>query len=145
MPRGRADLTQGSVLHIVGFASRGHPAKNKYLLVLGACTETEVLAFLISSRLHYLQMDPHKREVVRIPHNATSFLLTESLIQCFELERLAVGSLEEGFEQGRVTHAGRLPVKYLHRVRDAVATSFLLPQVDIDLVLKLLPAPSSSG
>jgi len=73
MSRDRVDLTPGAVLHIKGFSSRGHPAKNKYLLILGCVSESEVLGFLISSQLGYLRQESHKKEVVRIPDRATAF------------------------------------------------------------------------
>jgi hypothetical protein len=44
------------------------------------------------------------------------------------------------FDQGRVSNAGKLPVKYAHKIRDVVRDSRLLPQIDIEAVLKLLPA-----
>ncbi len=74
MSRGSVDLTPGAVLHIRDirdFASRGHPAKNKYFLILGCITDSEVLGFLISSQLGYLKQESHKREVVRIPDRAS--------------------------------------------------------------------------
>ena len=144
MPRDRVDLTPGAVLHIQGFSSRGHPAKNKYLLILGCISESEVLGFLISSQLGYLGQESHRKEVVRVPDRATAFLRSESIIQCFELECLATGSLCDGFERGLVTNEGRLPVRYLHKVREAVTESRLLPQIDIERALRILPAASPS-
>lgn len=49
MPPNKPDLSQCSVLHIKDFYSRGHPPKNKYILVIGQSSESEVLAFLISA------------------------------------------------------------------------------------------------
>jgi hypothetical protein len=144
MSRDSVDLTQGAVLHIKGFSSRGHPAKNKYLLILGSISDSEVLGFLISSQLGYLKQDSHKKEVVRIPDRATAFLRSESIIQCFELECISIGSLCDGFERGQVTNEGRLPIRYLHKVREAVTESRLLPLIDIDRALKVLPAASST-
>lgn len=144
MPQDKLDLAQGSVLHIKAFSSRGHPAKNKFLFVIGRRTESEVLGFLISSQLAYLKRDSHKNEVVRIPDRSTSFLRCESIIQCFELESLSISSLQERFEAGSVTHEGRLPARYLYKVRDIVSKSELLSQVDIDKVLRVLPAQSQS-
>ncbi len=142
MPRDRVDLTPGAVLHIKGFSSRGHPAKNKYLLILGCISESEVLGFLISSQLGYLEQESHRKEVVRIADRATAFLRSESIIQCFELECLSIGSLCDGFERGLVTNEGRLPVRYLHKVREVVTESRLLPQIDIERALRTLPAAS---
>lgn len=142
MSRGSADLTPGAVLHIRDFASRGHPAKNKYLLILGCITDSEVLGFLISSQLGYLKQESHKREVVRIPDRATAFLRSESIIQCFELECILISNLCDGYEQGRVTNEGRLPLRYLHRIREVVTDSRLLPQIDIERALKVLPRAS---
>jgi hypothetical protein len=136
------DLTPGAVLHIKGFSSSGHPAKNKYLLILGGIGESEVLGFLISSQLGYLKQESHKKEVVRIPDRATAFLRSESIIQCFELECLSIGSLCDGFERGLVTNEGRLPTRYLHKIREVVAESRLLPQIDIERVLRILPPAS---
>jgi hypothetical protein len=139
MSQGKPDLTPGSVLHIKNYSSRGHSGKDKYLLIIGSFTESEALGVLISSQLSYLHQESHKAEVVRIPDRATSFLRHESIIQCFELEYLSVSSLREGFEQGAVTNQGRLPIRYLHRVREAVSESRLLSQLDIERALKILP------
>jgi hypothetical protein len=140
MPPDRVDLGPGSVLHIKGFASRGHPAKNKYILILGCLTDSEALGFLISSQLWYLQLKSHKAEVVRIPDRATGFLRVESLIQCFELEYLSRQSLCAGFDEGTVSNAGRLPVRYLHKIREVVKKSRLLSQTSIEHALKVLPS-----
>jgi hypothetical protein len=144
MPPGKVDLSQGSVLHIKDFSSRGHPPKDKYLFVVGKCSESEVLGFLISTQLQYLKRDTHKREVISIPDKATAFLRCESIIQCFELERLNISALCDGFDQGRITNEGKLPAKYAHKIRDAVKESRLLPQIDIEAVLRILPAASPS-
>ncbi len=140
MPQDRLDLTQGSVLHIKAFSSRGHPEKDKFLFIIGRRTESEVLGFLISSQLAYLERDSHRNEVVRIPDRSTSFLRCESIIQCFELESLSVSRLQEGFDAGKVTHQGRLPTRYLYKVREIVSASRLLARVDIDEALRVLPA-----
>jgi hypothetical protein len=142
MSQNRPDLSPGAVLHIKDFSSRGHAAKNKFLLVIGQITESEVLGFLISSQLTYLKQESHKREVVRIPDRATGFLKYESIIQCFELESVQISSLCDGFERGLVTNEGRLGLRYLHKVRETVMESRLLTQNDIDRALKILP-PSS--
>jgi hypothetical protein len=135
------DLRPGSVLHIEGFATRGHPKKNKYVLILGRLTESEVLGFLVSSQLEYLQRETHKREVVRIPQQATAIFRHESIIQCFVLEYLLASSLCEGFERGLIENKGLLPVKYLHKVREVVRESRLLSQDDIEKALLVLPTP----
>ena len=139
MSQDRVDLHPGSVLHIKGYTSRGHPRKNKYILILGQLTDSEVLGFLISSQLSYLQQESHKREVVRIPDRATAFLRSESIIQCFELEYLLVSNLCQGFEQGAITNEGRLPLRYPHKIRAVVQESYLLPQIDIERALSVLP------
>jgi hypothetical protein len=139
MPQDRVDLHPGSVLHIKGFTSRGHPAKNKYILILGCLTDSDVLGFLISSQLRYLDQESHKDEVVRIPDRATGFLRVESIIQCFELEYLSRLNLCSGFEEGTVSNAGRLPVRYLYKIREVVKGSRLLPQQSIEHVMKVLP------
>jgi hypothetical protein len=136
------DLAAGAVLHIQDFSSPGHPAKNKYLLIIGSISDSEVLGFLISSQLGYLKQEGYRKEVVRIPDRATAFLRSESIIQCFELECLSIGSLCGGFERGLVTNAGRLPIRYLHKVREAVTESRLLPQIDIERALRILPPAS---
>lgn len=105
-------------------------------------SDSEVLGFLISSQLRYLHQESHKNEVVRIPDRATAFLRAESIIQCFELECLSTGSLCDGFERRLVTNQGRLPARYLHKVRDTVTASRLLAQVDIDRALRVLPPAS---
>ncbi len=138
MPQDRIDLSPSSVLHVKGYSSREHPRKNKYVLIIGRST-TVALGFLISSQLAYLHQESHKREVVRIPHRATSFLSVESIIQCFELEVLSVSSLCGGFERGDVTNAGRLPTRYLHKIRAVVQESRLLSQAEIDQILRVLP------
>ena len=102
MPPDRVDLGPGAVLHIKGFASRGHPAKNKYILILGCLTDSEALGFLILSELWYLDLESHKAEVVRIPDRATGFLRVERLIQCIELEYLSRQSLCAGFDEETV-------------------------------------------
>jgi len=142
MSRDRVDLAPGTVLHIKDYSSRGHPAKNKYLLILGCVGDLEVLGFLISSQLGYLKQESHKKEVVRIPDRATSFLRSESIIQCFELECISIGSLCDGFERGLVTNEGKLPIRYLHKVREVVTESRLLPQIAIARALRILPAAS---
>ena len=142
MPPGKVDLSQGSVLHIKEFSSRGHPPKNKYLLVIGKSSESEVLGFLISTQLHYLKRETHRKEVVSLPERTISFLRSESIIQCFELERLAISALWEGFDQGRISNEGKLPVKYAYKIRDAVRESRLLTQADIESALKILPPGS---
>jgi hypothetical protein len=86
-----------------------------------------------------LGQDDFKNEVVKVPYNATAFLRFESIIQCFCMERMSVTSLCEGFEDGRVHSAGKMPVKYLHRIREVVTESQLLAQCDIDDALKVLP------
>jgi hypothetical protein len=45
------DLSPGSVLHIKDYSSRGHPAKNKYLVIIGFVSETVAIGFLISSQV----------------------------------------------------------------------------------------------
>jgi hypothetical protein len=139
MPPNKVDLSAGSVLHVRGFSSRGHLPKDKYILIIGQKSDSEVLGFLISSQLVYLKQKSHKNEVVRLPHNATGFLKVESIIQCFELERLAFTSLCEGFDDGKVSNSGKLPIKYLHKIREVVAESFLLAQRDIEEALRVLP------
>jgi hypothetical protein len=139
MPQDRVDLRPGAVLHIKGFASRGHPPKNKYILIIGCLTESEVLGFLISSKLDYLNSDVHRPEVVRIPDRAVSFLRVESIIQCFALEFLSREQLCAGYEEGNVSNEGRLPIKYLYKIREVVKESRLLAQVDIDRALRVLP------
>ena len=91
-----------------------------------------MLGFLISSQLAYLRQESYKAEVVRIPDRATSFLRYESIIQCFELEYLSVAELCDGLDRGFITNAGKLPMRYLHKVREAVVASRLLAQVDIE-------------
>jgi hypothetical protein len=135
----KADLSAGTVLHVKDYSSRGHPPKDKYLILIGCCTENVVLAFLISSQLSYLKQDSHRKEVVRVPHNATDFLPSESIIQCFEMERLSLELLQDGIESGKVSRCGRFPVKYLHLIREAVSASTLLPQKDIDDAMAVLP------
>jgi len=142
MPQSKLDLSPGTVLHIKDFSSRGHPSKNKYLIVIGSATETLILGFLISSQMVYLERESHRNEVVRVPHNATAFMRSESIIQCFELERLSLDALCNGFEDGHVTRPGKLPIKYLHRIRQAVKDSKLLSQEDIEVALRLLPVPT---
>ena len=139
MPSGSLGLQPGSVLHIEGFSSRGHPPKNKFLLVIGSRSDVEALGFLISSQLFYLDRISHKKEVVRIPDRATSFLRFESIIQCFELERLSILELAEGHAQGRVTKVGALSLKYLHKIRETVQGSRLLTELDIESALAVLP------
>lgn len=138
-PQNNLDLRSGTVLHIKDYSSRGHPSKNKYLVIIGLSTENVVIAFLISSQLAYLKQESHRTEVVRIPHNATTFFRSESIIQCFEMERLPVDSLCEAFENGRVSCVGRLATKYLHQIREVVECSNLLSQEDIETALRILP------
>jgi hypothetical protein len=86
-----------------------------------------------------LKQDAFKKEVVKVPHNAMAFLRLESIIQCFTMERLSVTSLCEGFEGGKIENMGRLPLKYLHRMREVVTESLLLAKYDIDDAVKVLP------
>ena len=138
-PDDSVDLHQGAVVHIKNFSTRGHPQKNKFLLVIGCLGETEVLGFLISSQLHYLQAPSRKKEVVRIARSVTHFLSCDSIIQCFELERLSRAALCEGYERGDIQNKGRLPARFLHLIRETVSASFLLTQDAIDMALKVLP------
>src|ERR1035441_10074241 len=78
MPPNKIDLSAGSVLHVRGFSSRGHPPKDKFVLIIGQKSDSEVLGFLISSQLVYLGLQTHKNEVVKVPPNATAFLRAES-------------------------------------------------------------------
>ena len=73
MPPNRIDLRAGNVLHIRGFSSRGHPPKDKYVLIIGQKFVSEALGFLISSQLAYLKQEVYKNEVVKVPHNSTAF------------------------------------------------------------------------
>ena len=139
--RNDLNLCAGTVLHIEGYSSRGHPPKNKYLVIIGFLSEAVALGFLISSQLIYLEYEPHCNEIVRLPHNATQFIRSESIIQCFEMERLSFEALCEGIEDGKVKNLGKLPTKYLHRVREAVVRSVLLSQQDIGDALSVLPRP----
>lgn len=139
MPRNESHLIPGSVLHIKHFTTRGHPPKNKYVLIIGSLSESTILAFLISSQLDYLHRESHKNEVVRIPQDATNFLRSESIIQCFQLEELSKSAICDGFDNGSVTCAGRLPIRYLHRIRDVTQHSYLLSQADIEAALSVLP------
>src|SRR6266566_2920893 len=118
MPPTRPDLSSGSVLHVRGFSSRGLPAKDKFVLIIGQRSDSEALGFLISSQLAYLKQDDFKNEVVRVAHNATGFLRVESIVQCFSLERLSVPSICKGIEDGKITVAGRMPARYLHKIRE---------------------------
>jgi hypothetical protein len=52
---------------------------------------------------------------------------------------MSVTALCEGFEDGKINNCGKMPIKYLHRIRDVVAESQLLAQYDIDDALKALP------
>ena len=81
---------------------------------------------------------PHRRETVVIPDRATNFLTRESYIQCWVLERLYVPSLEQGFRSGQVKLCGKLPTRYLYKIRGVVRESFLLEQDDAEVVLRVL-------
>jgi len=73
-----------------------------------------------------------------IPDRATNFLSRESYIQCWVLERLDIPRLEQGLESGQVKPCGKLPPRYLYKIRDVVKESFLLEQDDAELVLRVL-------
>jgi hypothetical protein len=77
-----------------------------------------------------------------VAKSVTSFLSCESIVQCFELERLSRTALCGGFECGDIENEGRLPVRFLHLIRETVSASFLLTQENIDLALKVLPTAS---
>jgi hypothetical protein len=139
MPPGKKlDLSPSSVLLIHGYRSRGHAPKSKFLLVIGAETDTRALGFLISSQAHWMSSPPHRRETVVIPDRATSFLSRESYIQCWVLERLDIPRLEQGLETGQVKRCGKLPTRYLYKICDVVRESFLLEQNDAEAVLQVL-------
>jgi hypothetical protein len=139
MPPGeKLDLSPGSVLLLHSYRSRGHGPKSKFLLVLGSETDTCALGFLISSQAHWMNSPPHRRETVVIPDRATNFLTRESYIQCWVLERLYVPSLEQGFRSGQVKLCGKLPTRYLYKIRDVVREPFLLEQGDAEVVLRVL-------
>ena len=139
------DLTPGSVLHIQGFSTRGHPAKNKYLLIIGQKSDSEALAFMISSQLKYLKIEPHKHEVIKVPYNATTFLNCESIIQCFSVEELNITDLIQGSESGKVKRVGKLQPKYLHKIREVVGNSQLLSTYEIEAIIKVLPKRTGSA
>ena len=133
------DLAQGSVLHIKGFSTRGHPPKNKFCLILGSQNPSEeVLAFLISSQAQYAEQPAFCDEIVAIAKGAVHFLSQESFIQCFVLERLDPEKLAAGFESGTVEHKGKLSKKYLYRVKEAVENSKLLTRQEIASVIQAL-------
>jgi hypothetical protein len=138
-PVKKLDLSPGTVLHVHGYASRGHPPRSKFLLVIGAESDTRVLGFLISSQAHWMNSAPHQKETVVIPARATDFLSRESYIQCWELERLDLERLEDGHVSGQVERCGKLPARYLYRIRDVVKSAFLLEQGDAEAVLRVLP------
>jgi hypothetical protein len=141
VPADNLDLSQGSVLHIKGFSSRGHPPKNKFCLVLGTSEPSTVLAFLISSQPQYRQQAAFCNELATIPKGGVQFLSQESFVQCFTLERLDADKLVEGFSRGSVENKGKLGKKYLYKVRDVVKNSKLLTQDEIGAVLTVLSLP----
>ena len=133
------DLSQGSVLHIKSFSTRGHPPKNKFCLILGRENPSgDVLAFLISSQAQYAQQPAYRNEIVTIARGAVHFLSQESFIQCFTLERLDSEKLADGFDSGLVEHKGKLSKKYLYRVKETVEKSKLLTQQEIEVVMDSL-------
>ncbi len=137
------DLPPAAVIHVEGYSSRGHPPKNKYLFIVGRESRTKLAAFLISSQQHWRASERHSREMVRIPQNATNFLRLESFIQCWALELLDVEDLRRRFGAGSVRIAGKLPIKYLYKVRDVVRQSYLLEQQDVETVLRIVAEVSS--
>lgn len=145
MPNGKElDLSQGSVLHIKGFSTRGHPPKNKYCLVLGVEQHSSVLVFLISSQQKYREHPSFRDELVTVPKGAVHFLPQESFIQCFTLEKLDKEKLDDGYSRGLVDHKGKLGMKYLYKIRDAVKNSKLLTQQEVQSVLEILNLPKST-
>lgn len=136
------DISRGSVLHIKGFSTRGHPPKNKFCLILGKETPSgEVLAFLISSQSQYAEQSAYRNEIVTIARDAVHFLSQVSFVQCFTLERLDHEKLTNGFESGVVEHRGKLSKKYLYRIKETVKNSNLLTQQDIDAAIRVLALP----
>lgn len=145
MPNGKElDLSQGSVLHIKGFSTRGHPPKNKYCLVLGVEQHSSVLAFLISSQRKYCEQPSFRDELVTVPKGAVQFLPQESFIQCFTLEKLDKKNLDDGYTRDLVDHKGKLGTKYLYKIRDVVKNSKLLTQQEIQSILGTLNLPKST-
>ena len=131
-------LSPGTVIHIRRYSSRGHPPRNKYLFLIGPETRTTIAAFLVSSQQHWRESKEHAKEMVCIPNNATNFLSSESFIQCWVLERLDLDSLRRGFENGSVRAVGKLPLRYLYKVRDTARESYLLQQRDIEAVVRIV-------
>ncbi len=74
-----------------------------------------------------------------IPARAIDFLSSESYIQCWVLERLDIERLEDGHASGQVKRCGRLPPRYLYKIRDVVRIAYLLEQCDAEAVLRVLP------
>ncbi len=145
MPNGKElNLSQGSVLHIKGFSSRGHPPKNKYCLVLGVEQHSSVLVFLISSQQKYCEQASFRDELVTVPKGAVHFLSQESFIQCFTLEKLDKEKLDDAYTRGLVDHKGKLGTKYLYKIRDVVKNSKLLTQQEVESILETLNLPKSS-
>ncbi len=136
------DLSHGSVLHIKGFSTRGHPPRNKFCVILGRENPSgEVLAFLISSQPQYAKQSAYCNEIVTIPKGAVHYLPQESFIQCFVLERLDPEKLADEFDSGAIDQKGKLPTKYLYRIKASVEKSKLLTQQEIDSVIHVLALP----
>ena len=133
------DLSQGSVLHVKGFSTRGHPPKNKFCVILGKENPSgKILAFLISSQAQYAEQSEFCNEIVTIANGAVHFLSQESFIQCFSLERLDSEKLADGYERGAIQHKGKISKKYLYRIKETVKNSKLLTQQEIESVIQTL-------
>jgi hypothetical protein len=83
-------------------------------------------------------MDSHKDEVVRVPINSTTFLSKESIVQCFELERLSIDILNEDFKFGKVKRRGKLSGQFVNKIKKTVEKSKLLTGREIEAALSVI-------
>jgi hypothetical protein len=121
------------VLHIEDFKSFGFEPKDKYLFIIGHESTASVFAFVISSQTKYANHPFLKREQVHIPVKTIPGLPSESWIQCFHcVHSLSVASLEAGFTKQTVSYKGKLPPKFLQKVREVVYCSDVLKGFEIE-------------
>jgi hypothetical protein len=127
-------LDAGTIAFWLNFS----PGHDKFVYILGATVSDEVLSFTISSQTKYLELEPHRREMVEIPVGTIDCLSRRSFIQCFhEVTITRLRDFQDLDRRGFINWRGTAP-QFLQAVRECVFRSELLSEYDKDAVLGLL-------
>lgn len=125
------DLSKGTVIHIEDFKSPGYAPKDKYLVIFGSESITDVLAFTLTSQ--DWTKTANGREVIEIPQGTLSKLPKKCWIKCFHhFIRLDVQQLEQGYKNYTVSIKGKLPPEFLNKIKNVVECSDVLSKMDIE-------------